>query len=50
MAVIASIFFLTLSLLAARLRGQFAMAGVSLAAIAGVAFVVLQITVAVPET
>jgi hypothetical protein len=49
-AVIASIFFLTLSLLAARLRREFGIAGVGLATLAGIAFVVLQIVIAVPET
>jgi hypothetical protein len=47
--VIASIFFLTLALLAARMRREFALAGVSLATAAVVAFVVVQIVVEVPS-
>jgi hypothetical protein len=46
--VIAAIFFLTLALLAARLRTHFAMAGFGLAGAAVVAIVVVQVVIDVP--
>jgi hypothetical protein len=47
-AVIASIFFLTLALLAARMRQHFAVGGTLLVAAAAVSFVVVQIVIDVP--